>query len=142
MKKIFMLVAILCLILITSGCKKKTLLYCSTDTNNAKLEYNIVFKDDYIDSMKLSYIMDISKFTDNQKVALAKENYCKLLKKSMVQYDEAFSNCKQDINNDNMFVVNIDLEVEKIEKNLLSKMVSVDKTKEVLENGGYKCEIK
>ena len=141
--KLFVGVLVLFGVLLLSGCgltKEQTLL-CTASQSGVDVGFNVKFKGYKIEQMDITYDMDLSKYNDIQIEAISKQDFCEVVKKSMSQYKDAFTECKQDVSNKNLHVAT-GLEVDKVAKSELDKFSSIDNAKEGLEKVGYSCTIK
>ena len=128
-------------VLLTTGCGGKTKLVCTQKTSGVDIVFNIGFKGNTIEDMDFSYDMDLSNYSDLQISAIEKQDFCSSVKSTMSQYKDAFTDCKQSVDNKHLKVKST-LEVDKIAKNMLQKMSSPKAAKKALEAGGYSCTIK
>ena len=125
----------------TVGCSKDSKLVCTHTTSGVDIVFNIGFKGNTIEDMDFSYDMDLSNYSDLQISAIEKQDFCSSVKSTMSQYKDAFTDCKQSVDNKHLKVKST-LEVDKIAKNMLQKMSSPKAAKKALEAGGYSCTIK
>ena len=142
MKKVkFVLgVTLLASILLLTGCGKEQTLRCTATASGVDVGFNVKFKGRIITNMDITYDMDLSQYNDVQIEAIKKQDFCAVVKKSMSQYESAFENCRQEIANKKLHVAS-DLDVDKVTKNELEKLSSVDSAKEGLEKVGYTCTV-
>ena len=129
-------------ILFTTGCgnQVKTLL-CNQTTNGVDVQFNVGFKGNRITTMDFSYDMDLSKYTDTQISAIEKQDFCSIVKSSLNDYKDAFTNCQQKIVEKHL-KVDSGLDINKITKNLLQKISTPEAAKKEIEGQGYTCTIK
>lgn len=141
MKRRFIFVfAVMILSFFISGCGKKSTLKCTQSTNGVDIVFNVGFDGNTISSMDFSYDMDLSSYPEESLSYIDKQDWCSLVKDSMSEYKNAFTNCKHE-RNDKALHVSATLDVDKIAKNVLSKMSTPKATKKGLEEQGYKCNI-
>lgn len=141
MKKKFVAVVALFAVVVLTGCTpKESKLSCTQTTSGVDVGFNVGFKGNTIDTMNLTYDMDLSKYSDTQVDAIAKQDFCTRVKSSMSQFKDAFTNCKQDVSNKKLNV-NADLDINKVAKTFLSKRTTPKAAKSSLESVGYKCTI-
>ena len=136
---VFIFVVVVLSIFIT-GCGKKATLKCTQSTNGVDIIFNVGFDGNTISSMDFSYDMDLSSYPEESLSSIDKQDWCSLVKDSMSEYKSAFTNCKHERNDRNLHV-SATLDVDKIAKNVLSKMSTKKKKKKGLEEQGYKCNI-
>lgn len=141
MKRRFIFVfAVMILSFFISGCGKKSTLKCTQSTNGVDIVFNVGFDGNTISSMDFSYDMDLSSYPEESLSYVDKQDWCSLVKNSMSEYKNAFTNCKHERKDKNLHV-SATLDVDKITKNVLSKMSTPKATKKGLEEQGYKCNI-
>ena len=140
MKKRIFGVILLCALLLLTGCGKEQTLRCKATESGVDIGYNVTFKGAVITKMDLSYDMPLTAYSEAQIEQLKGQDFCEVVKSSMTQYADAFSNCTQNIK-DKHLLVHTDLIVGKVAKNELSKLSSIKKSKEGLEEIGYTCTI-
>ncbi len=125
-----------------SGCglTKESKLLCKTTASGVDVQFNVDFVGQKISGMNIVYDMDLSKYNDTQIEAVGKQDFCSVVKTSMSQYKDAFTNCNQGIENKKLHVT-ASLDINKIAKNELEKFSSVEAAKEGLEAVGYTCTV-
>ena len=141
MKKIGLAAVVVLMTLLVSGCGKTQKLSCVQNPDNIDIEFNIGFKGNTIQTMDFSYNYDISGLTDTLKETIKKQDFCVQVKEAMKDYKEAFTDCKSSIKDDHLIVTSV-LDINKIAKNALEKMTSIESAKAELEQQGYACTIK
>ena len=141
MKKIMMSALFVFALVMITGCgsSKSTKLVCTQSVQGVDVEFNVLFKGNKITKMDFNYNMDLSAYEDSEIDMLASQDFCTIIKGSMEEYEEAFTNCKQEIANKSLKIKS-DLDVDKIAKTELEKMESPSKAKEDLEAQGYSCK--
>ena len=127
--------------LLFSGCSTNKKLSCTQTSSGVDITFNVGFKGNTINSMDFAYDMDLSSYTDEQISYLKNMDFCSTVKSSVSDYKDAFVDCKQNIENKQLKVTS-KLDVDKIAKNTLSKIKSVNSAKKELESQGFKCTIK
>ncbi len=136
------IVATLALVFLATGCVgKESKLVCTQTKSGVDVEFNVGFKGNLIKSMDFNYDMDLSKYSDTQISAIEKRDFCTYVKNAMYAYKDAFTDCDQKIENKHL-IVDSELSVDKLAKNLTDKMTTPQKAKTELEKQGYKCSIK
>lgn len=140
-KKMAFLLSVMLLTLILTGCgsKKSTKLVCTQSVNGVDVEFNVLFNGNKISKLDFNYNMDLSAYTDEQIDAVASQDFCSIVKSSMSEYKDAFTDCKQNIA-DKTLKINSDLDIDKIAKSELDKMTTPSAAKEELEAQGYTCK--
>ena len=140
-KRIALLSCLIALVVLVCGCgSKESKLICKQSTNGVDITFNVDFKGNMVSAMSFDYDMDLSKYNDKQIEALGEQDFCTSVKNSMTEYKDAFTDCKQKVENKNLNVSSV-LDVDKIAKNVLDKMTSPEDAKKDIENKGYTCEI-
>lgn len=127
-------------VLITSGCvfNRNQKLVCKQTSQGVDIQFNVGFKGNTIDTMDFSYDMDLSSYSDLQINAIKGQDFCNIVKKSMSQYSNAFTNCNQNIENKHLNVTAA-FDVDKLANNVLDKLTSPKSAKSDLEKQGYTC---
>lgn len=129
-------------VLLASGCSaREAKLVCTQTASGVDITFNIGFKGSTIKTMDFGYDMDLSKYSDAQISSVEKQDFCNIVKKSMSEYKDAFTDCQQKVVSKHLKVDSV-LDVNKIAKNMLDKMGTPEATKKELEKQGYKCTIK
>ncbi len=141
MKRNIILSVCLCaVLLLVTGCGRERTLVCTQTASGVDITFNVGFKGNTIKTMDFSYDMDLTSYNDAQIEAIGKQDLCTTVKNSMAQYKDAFTDCKQNIENKHLRLSSR-FDVDKIAKNQLDKMTSPEKAKEDLETQGYSCTI-
>ena len=99
------------------------------------------FEDDVLTSLGLKYEMDLKAYTDAQVEIINKQDMCKTVKQSMSSYTDAFTNCKQSIDN-KVLLITADFELDKLVTGDIKKEAKLDDIKASLEKQKYSCEVK
>lgn len=141
MKKICLVLVAVFMTLLVSGCGKERKLTCIQTPDGVNIEFNIGFKGKTIKTMDFNYDYDISSLSDKDKESVKKQDFCVQVKEAMKDYEKAFTNCKSNVVKDHLKVAAV-LDINKIAKNALQKMTSVENAKTELEKQGYSCTIK
>ena len=141
--KFYFVVLAVLVVLISSGCglSKNQNLVCKQTASGVDIQFNVGFKGNMVSSMDFSYDMDLSSYSDLQINAIKGQDFCNVVKSSMSEYSNAFTNCNQNIE-DKHLKVSAAFDVNKITKNVLDKFTSPKATKTELEKQGYVCEFK
>ena len=143
MKKIGLVTLAVFMTMLLSGCgEKKQMLSCTQTPQGVKVEFNVGFKGNVIETMDFNYDVDLNEYTDEQIESIKKQDFCSTIKESFSDYKEAFTNCNHAVESNKHLKVSAELLVDKIAKNALDKMTSVDEAKKSLEAEGYTCVIK
>ena len=95
------------------------------------------FKDDKIDAMGLKYTMDLSNYSDAQISAISAQNLCTTVQAAMGTYSQAFTNCKQNMEDKNL-VITADFDLDKVPGAKEDNSTKEEILKS-LETQGYKC---
>ena len=141
MRKNFLLIfSIVILAVFVTGCGKKSALKCTQSSSGVDIIFNVGFDGNTISTMDFSYDMDLSSYPEESLSYVDKQDWCSLVKDSMSEYKSAFTDCKHKRNDKNLHV-SATLDVDKIAKNVISKMSTPEATKKGLEEQGYKCNI-
>ena len=129
-------------VLFTSGCvlSKSQKLVCKQTASGVDIQFNVGFKGNTVDTMDFSYDMDLSSYSDLQINAIQGQDFCSVVKGSMSEYANAFTNCSQNIENKHLRV-EAAFDVDKLANSVLDKMTSPKAAKSDLEEQGYTCEI-
>ena len=151
MKKIGLLCTLLIVLLLT-GCESDiinngdikvdngTRLSCNQKVQTVDVKMIADFKDDKLTYLGLEYGMDLSSYTDTQVNAIQKEDMCTIVKNSMSNYSDAFTNCKQSVENKQLLIT-ADFDLDKLKGADLTTQTSIDEAKTELEKQGYSCTI-
>lgn len=141
MKKGIILSLLLPVVFLATGCTaKQSKLVCTQTTSGVDITFNVEFNGNAIKNMDFAYDMDLSKYSDTQVNAIAKQDFCTRVKSSMATFKDAFTDCKQDVSNKHLNVKSV-LDVDKITKSYLSKISKPESAKAELESVGYTCTI-
>ena len=140
MKKVLLCCVTCACILLLAGCGEKAKLNCKMSVSGVDIDLNAGFAGNKLESMNLKYFMDLGDYSDTQVDAIKGQDFCTSVKNVMGVLKESFSNCKQNIE-DKKLNVTADFDLDKIDKNQLSKMQSPDDAKKDLEKIGYTCKI-
>ena len=143
MKKrgIVLAVALFAVVVLVTGCGKKETLTCTQSKSGVDITFNVGFEGSTITTMDFAYDMDLSSYSDTTLKYLEKQDWCATVKSSMSEYKDAFTDCKQSLENKKLNVSST-LNVDKIAKSVLGKMKSSKAAKKELEAEGYTCTIK
>ena len=142
MKKIFVFVIALFMVISLSACgKKEQKLMCKQLIDGVNVSLNVDFKGNMIQNMDFAYYSDLTEYKDDVIETLKKQDFCEVIKGSMPDYAEAFRDCKYTVQNKELNIT-AGFDVDKIAKTELDKMGSIEAGKESLEASGYTCEIK
>ena len=141
MKNVKMLIALFAVLLLVSGCApKESRLECTQNASGVDVGFNVDFKGSVIKDINITYDMDLAKYNDTQIKAIEKQDFCKIVKEAMSDYEKGFNNCTQNVENKKLNVkANID--INKISKSLLDSMQKPDDAKTEIEDQGYKCNL-
>lgn len=140
MKKRYLLFIVVVVLLITTGCfpSKEKRLVCKQNASGVDVIFNINFKGNTIEKMDFSYDVDMSTRDQSSIDAIAKQDFCSIVKTSMKDYANAFVSCNQDVENKHL-VVKAELDVDKLAGNAINKKTSPDAAKGELEKQNYVC---
>ena len=116
-------------------------LVCSQKVQTVDVEMLADFEDDVLTSLGLKYEMDLKAYTDAQIEVINKQDMCKTVKQSMSSYSNAFTNCKQSIEN-KVLIITADFELDKLAIGDIKKEAKIDDIKAGLEKQNYSCEVK
>jgi len=126
----------ICLLLV--GCSSTKRVVCNQKVSVIDVDMIMDFKDDVISYMGLKYTMDLSSYSDEQINLIKEQNICDTVKQSMSAYADAFTNCKQNIDNKKLLVT-ADFDIDKIPGSAEGKKESMDQAIKELEAQGYTC---
>ena len=100
------------------------------------------FKGDNLEALGLKYTMDLSEYNDEQIKAVSDQDMCASVKASMSAsgLGEAFTNCKQGVNN-KILEITADFDLDKMVGDDLSKETNVEEATKELEKQGYTCKV-
>lgn len=143
MKKYLFVISLFCLLILT-GCGKKDnqRLVCTQKVLTVNVDMIADFKGDNLDYLGLKYTMDLSEYNDEQIKAVSDQDMCASVKASMSAsgLGEAFTNCKQGVNN-KMLEITADFDLDKMVGDDLSRKTSVEEATKELEKQGYTCKV-
>ena len=155
MKKI-LLFSMLLLAIVLTGCGSNTnnqnsggndepvlagkRLVCSQKVQTVDVNMIADFKENELTYLGLKYEMDLSGYTDVQIKAIGEQDMCSTVKKSMSSYTDAFTNCKQKLENKTLLIT-ADFDLDKLVGADISKNTSIDVAKASLEKQNYSCTI-
>ncbi len=150
MKKVCVVTLVALMTLLLAGCGgKEQKLVCKQNTEGVDVTFNIGFKGNMIKTMDFNYDMSLAGRSDAEVEAISKQDFCSSIKDAMSEYKEAFTNCEHRIETQKVedgeekhLRIESVLDVDKIAKNTLDKMGSIESGKEALESQGYTCTIK
>ncbi|MBQ2640109.1 MAG: hypothetical protein IJF92_05080 [Bacilli bacterium] len=140
-KSLFIAVIVLFVAVFVTGCGASKKLVCKQKASGVDITFNVGFEGNKVKDMDFSYDMDLSSYSASSIAMIEKQNFCSLVKSSMDDYKDAFTDCKQKVA-DKHLKVDAVLDVKKISKNASKSMTSPNKAKKELEKTGYTCEIK
>ena len=98
------------------------------------------FSDEVLTYLGLKYQMDLSGYSDIQINAIKAQDMCSTVKQSMAAYTDAFTNCKQGIENKNL-VITADFDLDKLISGDIKKEAKIEDIKASLEKQNYVCSI-
>lgn len=104
------------------------------------IDFNVDFVNNIIKDIDFSYDMDLSSYNDQQVEAVSNTDLCTVVKDAMPTYKDAFTDCKQRVENKHILIES-ELDIDKIAKNELEKISKPEAAKKDLEEQGYKCTI-
>ena len=104
------------------------------------IDFNVDFVNNIIKDIDFTYDMDLSSYNDQQVEAVSNTDLCTVVKDAMPTYKDAFTDCKQRVENKHILIES-ELDIDKIAKNQLEKMSKPEAAKEELEKEGYTCTI-
>lgn len=143
MKKYLFIIGLSCLLVLT-GCGKKEekRLICSQKVLTVNVDMIADFKGDNLEALGLKYTMDLSEYNDEQIKAVSDQDMCASVKASMSAsgLGEAFTNCKQGVNN-KILEITADFDLDKMVGDDLSKETNVEEATKELEKQGYTCKV-
>ena len=84
--------------------------------------------------------MDLSGYHDAQIKAIEARDMCSTVKESMSSYTNAFTNCKQKIDN-KVLIITADFYLDKLITGDIKKEAKIEDVKAGLEKQNYKCTI-
>ena len=104
------------------------------------IDFNVDFVNNIIKDIDFSYDMDLSSYNDQQVEAVSNTDLCTVVKDAMPTYKDAFTDCKQRVENKHILIES-ELDIDKIAKNELEKISKPEAAKKDLEEQDYKCTI-
>lgn len=104
------------------------------------IDFNVDFVNNIIKDIDFTYDMDLSSYNDQQVEAVSNTDLCTVVKDAMPTYKDAFTDCKQRVENKHILIES-ELDINKIAKNELEKISKPEAAKKDLEEQGYKCTI-
>lgn len=113
-------------------------LVCSRKVQTVDVDMIADFKEDTLTYLGLQYEMDLSAYTDAQISAVGAQDMCTTVKKSMSTYTDAFTNCKQKVEN-KVLVITADFDLTKLAGADLTTNTNLTDAKTGLEKQGYSC---
>ena len=138
MKKGLLLFSTLLAVVLLTGCSGSvTRLTCSQTVSGVNVKMLADFKSDELTYLGLQYDMDLSAYSDSQINLLKDQDMCSSVKASMAGYTNAFTNCKQNIENKNLKIT-ADFDLDKLTDGL-SRKTNIEEAKVQLEKQGYSC---
>lgn len=145
MKKVLLMSLAVGLTLLLTACGKDNKitnrLVCTQNAAGVDVELTTNFQGNKIYDMDLKYTMDLSEYSDVQINAIKEQDFCTIVKNAMAGFKEAFTNCKQSLNNKELLITS-KLDVTKVSDGTVKQEGSIEEAKEGLESQGYKCVIK
>ena len=143
MRKYLFIIGLSCLLVLT-GCGKKTEkhLVCNQKVLTVDVDMIADFKNDNLDYLGLKYTMDLSEYNDEQIKAISDQDMCSSVQASMSAngLGNAFTNCKQSVNN-KVLNITADFDLDKMIGDDLSRKTSVEEAVKELEKQGYTCKV-
>ena len=159
MKKVLLFSAI-CIAMLLTGCSKdgnnnplddnglfngitgknEKRLVCNQKVQTVDVDMYADFSGDELTYLGLKYEMDLSSYTDAQIDLIKKQDMCSTVKQSMSNYTNAFTNCKQGIEN-KILVITADFDLDKLVTGDIKKEAKIEDVKAGLEKQNYSCTI-
>jgi hypothetical protein len=121
-----------------SGSTKK--LVCSQKVQTVDVQMLADFDGDTLTALGLKYEMDLSAYNDAQIGLIGAQDMCATVKTSMASYTNAFTNCKQKIDN-KVLIITADFDLDKLITGDIKKEAKIEDVKAGLEKQNYKCTI-
>jgi len=115
-------------------------LICSQKVQTVDVDMIADFDDDVLTYLGLKYEMDLSSYTDIQIDAIKAQDMCTTVKQTMSSYTNAFTNCKQSIENKNL-IITADFDLDKLITGDIKKEAKISDVKSGLESQNYTCTI-
>ena len=130
-------------LLTLTGCGNSDVktLVCTQNVSGINIELTTKFAGKKVDNMKMKYAINLSSYNETQIDAIKEQDFCTLVKGSMIGYENAFNNCKQNVN-DKELLITADFDVNKIEDDNIKEESTPEEAKKGLEQEGYTCTIK
>ena len=138
MKKLVLISALVTILLIT-GCGKTEKLVCSQKVAMVDVDMIADWKNNELNYLGLKYTMDLSGYNDTQVEAVNKQNMCETVKKAMSSYQDAFTNCKQKLENKKL-VITADFDIDKMPNSEIGRKSTKEEAVKQLEKQGYTCK--
>ena len=146
MKKVVLLFSILFITILLTGCGNEgesvidngTRLLCNQKVQTVDVEMIADFKGNELTYLGLQYEMDLSSYNDTQVKVIKAQDMCSIVKNSMSEYTNAFTNCKQNIENKKLLIT-ADFDLDKLIGSELSRETNIEAAKTGLEKQGYTC---
>lgn len=113
-------------------------LVCSQKVSVVDIDMIADFNDDKIESLELKYTMDLSSYSDEQISAISGQNMCSSVKSAMSDYTDAFTNCKQNIEN-KILVITADFDINKMGGADITSKTNIEDAKKAFESQNYTC---
>lgn len=142
MKKVVLLFSMMFVALLLTGCEDEgvTRLLCTQRVQTVDVDMIADFKGDELTYLGLKYTMDLSGYSDAQIKAIDALDMCTNVKNSMSTYTNAFTNCKESIEN-KVLLITADFDLDKLTSSDLKKETSIEEAKTGLEKQGYTCTV-
>jgi len=115
-------------------------LVCSQKVQTVDVDMIAEFEDEILTYLGLKYEMDLSAYNSVQIEAIRKQDMCATVAASMQSYTNAFTNCKQSIDN-KMLLITADFDLDKLVGADLTSKTSIEEAKTELEKQSYSCTI-
>lgn len=119
---------------------KEERLVCSQKVQTVDVNMIADFKEDELTYLGLKYEMDLSNYNDIQINAIKAQDMCGTVKQSMSGYTDAFTNCKQGVEN-KVLVITADFDLDKLIVGDIKKEAKIEDVKAGLESQNYSCTI-
>ena len=124
-----------------TGCGGSTKkLVCSQKVQTVDVQMLADFKGEELVSLGLKYEMDLSAYSDAQVGLIGAQDMCTTVKASMASYTNAFTNCKQKIEN-KVLIITADFDLNKLLTGDIKKEAKFDEVKASFEKQNYKCTV-
>lgn len=139
-KNIFFVTFMVLLIgLILTGCGAKKELICKNSTPSVDISFNLKYESNKFKKFKISYSIDLSKYSESQKEDFLKQELCLIIENSM-NFKGAFKGCNQK-QSGNKLLINTDVNISKIDSTILKDFDDINDAKTGLETKGFTCNI-